>query len=113
MMCVLPHCCAALLLPEGSRLALWLFPAPALTLVEREVPDGVVRLPLVVQVCQLLECHSPCKYSHYISLFYKAWKKDDIAQLGLQCLLFKNVSALSETAIDLELQMHPSGKLRK
>ena len=45
---------------EGGGLALWLLPAPALALVQRQVADGVVGLPLVVQVSQLLERHAAC-----------------------------------------------------
>ena len=45
---------------EGGGLALGLLPAPALALVQRQVADGVVGLPLVVQVSQLLERHAAC-----------------------------------------------------
>ena len=50
--------------PKGSCLALWLLPAPALALVQTEVPDGVVGLSLVVKVGQLLEGHSTCRRGH-------------------------------------------------
>ena len=52
---------------EGGGLALGLLPAPALALVQRQVADGVVGLPLVVQVSQLLERHAACSR---VKIFY-------------------------------------------
>lgn len=42
---------------EGGRHTLRLLSTPSLTLVQRQVPDGVIRLSLVVNICQFLKSH--------------------------------------------------------
>ena len=43
---------------EGGGLALGLLPAPALTLVQGQVPDCVISLAFEVQVCQFLKSNA-------------------------------------------------------
>ena len=43
---------------EGGGLALGLLPAPALTLVQGQIPDGVISLAFEVQICQFLKSNA-------------------------------------------------------
>ena len=96
------HSVRLVLIPEGSCLTLRFLPTPSLTLVQREVPDGVVRLSLVIQICQLLKCHPSWEIEFHQVLLVRfltiGVEKDDC--LLIICLLTKiSINLLSHLLI--------------
>ena len=102
------------LIPEGSCLTLRFLPTPSLTLVQREVPDGVVRLSLVIQICQLLKCHPSWEIEFHQVLLVRfltiGVEKDDC--LRIICLLTKHWIAIDiHVRLRVLFEKHSSGKL--
>lgn len=72
---------------ERSRLTLGLLAAPALTLVQGQVPHAVVRRPAVIVVRQLLERCPSCGKRFRLKEEWRKKRKKECLQTGLEGVL--------------------------